>query len=275
MKLSAIVITKNEEANIARCLSSVSFADEIIVVDAESTDATASLAREAGATVFVRPWPGYGPQKNFGASCAHGEWLLFIDADEEVPPALAEEIQQTIVNPTVDFYWLRIVTVFVGQPLRHLYGHNPRLFKKSAGQWTEDHVHEQVQHSARADEYLVVKLDDRFSKMLTASLLHHSHATIASYLKKMHRYTSLDAEQMKKTGRHRSGRPVKPSFLLPWRLAIRQSLKLALYRRGILDGGPGILWCALSGYYEYEMATKFLELRNLENIRDKKQDTNV
>src|SRR3989344_5997982 len=102
MKLSAIVITKNEEGNIRRCLKSLTFTDEIIVVDAESTDQTVTIARELGAQVFIQPWPGYGPQKNFGASHAQGEWLLFVDADEEVSPALAEEIRNIITNPRVD-----------------------------------------------------------------------------------------------------------------------------------------------------------------------------
>lgn len=263
MKLSAVVITKNEEANIARCLTSLSFADELVVVDAESTDGTVALARAAGATIFVRPWPGYGPQKNFGANHASGEWLLFVDADEEIPPTLAEEIQRTITHPTVDFYWLRVVTVFLGKPLRHLFGHNPRLFRKSAGQWTGDHVHEQVERyddHAAATDFTVIRLDDRFSKILSSPLLHHSHQTIGSYLTKMHHYTSLDAAQMVKTRRHRSGRPITPTWWLPWHLALRQGFKLAFYRRGILDGWPGIVWCVLSAYYEYEMGVKFRAL---------------
>ncbi len=263
MLISAIVITKNEEKNIARCLQSLAFADERIVVDAESSDATVTIAQEHGATVFIRPWTGYGPQKNFGASNARGEWLLFIDADEEVPAALAQEIFETLKNPTVDFYWLKIVTVFLGRPLQHLYGHNPRLFRKKAGQWTHDHVHEQVERApapAATDEFRLIKLDDRFSKVLTIPLLHHSHPTLASYLKKMHHYTSLDAQRMKASGHHRSGRIVQPNWWLPWHLAFRQTLKLALYRRGLLDGWAGMKWCVLSGYYEYEMAQKYLKI---------------
>lgn len=265
MKLSAIVITKNEEKNISRCLASLSFADEQIVVDAQSTDRTVAIARAAGARIFTRPWPGYGPQKNYGASQAKGEWLLFVDADEEIPPTLAQEIQTTITRPSVDFYWFKIVTVFLGRPLYHLYGHNPRLFKKSAGQWTITSVHEQVQRyadhaNANVTEYQIVQLDDRFSKVLRESLLHYSHQTIASYLAKMHRYTTLDAEQMAKTKRHRSGRSVKASWWLPWHLAIRQFIKLSIYRRGLLDGYAGLMWCIFSSYYEYEMGCKFNQL---------------
>jgi len=270
MKLSAIVITKNEEHNIIRCLNSLSFADEIIVVDAESTDQTASLAEKLGAKVFVRPWPGYGPQKNYGAREATGDWLLFIDADEEVTPALANEISAIIKNPTVDFYWLKIVTVFLHTPLTHLYGHNPRLFKKSAGQWTPATVHEQVERYAdhsEATEYQLIQLDDRFSQVLQQPLLHHSHQTVASYLKRMHHYTTLDAEHMVQTGQHRSGRTVTATWWLPLQLASRQFLKLLFYRKGIFDGYAGCMWCFLSSYYEYEMGTKYSEKLKMQSSK--------
>lgn len=256
--LSAIVITRNETANIKRCLDSLAFADEIIVVDSGSTDNTVELARELGAKVFENEWEGYGAQKNFAAEKASGDWLLYIDADEEVLTALRESISSTIngVAAEYDFYWLRIVTVFLGKPLLHLYGHNARLFRKSAGHWTSAVVHEQVTTN---DGHLISLGDDK-SGLLDVSLLHYSHRTVSSYIGKMHHYTSLDAEQMHLTKKHRSGRDIKSSFLLPYRLSIRQFVKLLIYRRGLLDGMAGILWCALSAYYEYEMAKKYLVL---------------
>src|SRR5688500_4920039 len=105
MKLSAIVITHNEAASIERCLRSFNFDDERIVIDAESTDDTVLKARALGATVSIRPWPGYGQQKNEGLRQAQGEWVLFIDADEEVTPELRESILNAIETPTHDFYW--------------------------------------------------------------------------------------------------------------------------------------------------------------------------
>lgn len=256
MKLSAIVITKDEEENIGRCLDSLAFADETIVVDSESQDRTTEIAKAKGATVFTRTWPGYGPQKNFGASQAKGQWLLFIDADEEVTPELAQEITSTISNPTVDFYWLKIVTVFLGKPLHHMYGHNPRLFKKTEGQWTDSNVHEQVETLTGT----TIRLHDDKSRVLNTPLLHHSHKTISSYLQRMHTYTTLDAKQMHKTNKHRSGKEVTPSLFLPFYLAIKQFLKLLLYKKGIFDGYAGLMWAALSGYYEYVMARKYIAL---------------
>lgn len=250
MNLSAIVITKNEQDSIKRCLDSLDFADEIIVVDAESTDNTREIAEHTGAKVFTNSWPGYGPQKNFGADKASGEWLLFIDADEEVTTELANAITETLNHPTETLYWLRITTVFLGKPLYHLYGHNPRLFKKTNHQWDSAPVHEQV-------ENIYFSTD---SPVLKAPLLHHSHKTIKSYLEKMHHYTTLDAQKMAKTQMHRSGRPVKKTYLLPWHLSLRQFIKLYFYKKGFLDGYAGFIWSVLSAYYEFEMANKYHKL---------------
>lgn len=257
MKLSAIIITKNEEDNIERVVGSVQFCDEVIVVDAESNDRTVAIAKTLGAKTFVRPWPGYGSQKNFGAAQAQGEWLLFIDADEEVTLELAQEIRATIQNPNRDFYWLKIVTVFLHRQMQHIFGHNPRLFRKSQGSWTGYQVHEQVQ--ANAGEKIV--LGDRLSALLKNPLLHHSHQSIASYLKRMADYTSLDAQQMAKHDRHRSGRAVSARWWLPHYLAARQFVKLYVYKKGVFDGYAGLVWSALSAYYEWTIAKKYTLLK--------------
>lgn len=256
-KLSAIIITKNEEDNIGRCVKSVAFADEVIVVDAESNDQTVAIAKRLGAQTFVRPWPGYGPQKNFGASKAEGEWLLFIDADEEVTPELAEEIKKTIHENQKDFYWLKIVTVFLQRRLNYISGHNPRLFKKACGCWTSYHVHEQVQDNFGRR----LQLGDDISGALSTPLLHHSHETAAAYLKRMREYTTLDAQEMARQDHHRSGRAVQPVWWLPHYLAVRQFLKLYFYKKGLLDGYAGLMWSALSAYYEWTMAKKYTLLK--------------
>ncbi len=169
MKLSAIITAKNEENTIKRCLTSVDFANEtIVIIDDSSTDSTSQLATDHGAKIFRNPWPGFGAQKNFGIKKAQGDWLLFIDADEEVTPELKKEILTTINNPTKDFYWLRIVTVFLKKPLTHLYGHNPRLFKKESGSWTNAKVHEQVE----LDNKEILKLGDKHSQVIRTPVLH-------------------------------------------------------------------------------------------------------
>lgn len=267
MSLTAVIIAKNAAGTLAKCLRSVSFADEVILVDSSSDDQTIDIAKQSGARVITNDWPGYGRQKNFGAKHVQSDWLLFIDADEEVTPQLQQKIR-AITDPSHpdhsdvisvvgrhDFYWIRIVTIFLGHRLQHLFGHNLRLYKKSAGSWTDAEVHEQVQDATGH----VINLGDNQSGLITEPITHHSHSSISSYLQTMHHYTTLDANQMKKTGLHRSGRPIKKSRLLPYQLASRQFIKLLLYRRGFLDGYAGFMWSLLSSYYEYEMAAKYLK----------------
>ncbi|MEX0650098.1 MAG: glycosyltransferase family 2 protein [Candidatus Andersenbacteria bacterium] len=254
MSLSAAIIAKNAEGSLEHTLRSVQFVDEIVVVvDSSSTDKTAQIAKKYGAIVFERPWAGYGQQKNFALEQTSSEWVLFIDADEEVSSELQEAIKLAVANGHHDVYWIRVITVFLGKPLHRLYGHNPRLLKRSAARWTNSFVHEQLVTSDGDD----VKFGDRDHGLLTAPLLHYSHPTLASYIQKMHQYTTLDARQMRSTGKLRSGKPIPSHPLLPLHLSVKQFVKLYFYRRGILDGFAGFMWSLMSAYYEWEMATKY------------------
>jgi glycosyltransferase involved in cell wall biosynthesis len=255
--ISAIIITKNEEKNIADCIASLSFCDEIVVVDADSSDATAQIARSHGASIITRAWQGYGDQKNAGIDATTGDWLLFLDADERISPELQEDIKRHIANAQHPVYWITIEDIFLGKRLRHLVGHNPRLVRKEAARWNKNPVHEQLLYT---DTHNVVLYKDGRSGEITTPIIHHSHDSISSYLRKMHRYTSLDAEHMKEKGTHRSGREITNSPLLPYQLGIRQLVKLLFYRKGILDGWQGFVWCILSGYYEFEMGKKYRSL---------------
>ncbi|MEX2055090.1 MAG: hypothetical protein WD972_02815, partial [Candidatus Andersenbacteria bacterium] len=161
------------------------------------------------------------------------------------------------------FYWLTILTVFLCLPLRHLPSHNLRLFRKSAGHWSDSSVHEQVRTTTGQQ----LRLGDELSAVLIAPLKHHSHATVAEYLTTMHQYTTLDAKEMLLSGQHRSGRMVHASWWLPWQLSLRQFLKLFFYRHGWRDGVAGWQWCVLSAYYEWEMAQKFRGLSQDTKLR--------
>ncbi len=137
MTLSVIIITKNEAAHIADCIASVSFADEIIVVDSGSTDATRDIAAGLGAKVTLTPdWPGFGPQKNRALDLATCEWVLSIDADERVTPELARETQQVLAQPRADAYKIARLSNFGGRWIRHSGwwpDHVLRLFKRGSG----------------------------------------------------------------------------------------------------------------------------------------------
>ncbi|MBI4022098.1 MAG: glycosyltransferase family 2 protein [Candidatus Andersenbacteria bacterium] len=265
MTTSSITTARDASSTIGRSLQSLNFVDErIVVVDSASTDLTAQIAEQCGARVLTLPWRGYGQQKNAAADVARGQWLLYIDADEEVTPALARAISKALASNTANdshrsIYWLRIVTIFLGRPLKHLYGHNPRLMRKNAARWTPANVHEQVVR-LNTNNSPPVKLGDPDTVLITEPLIHYSHHTIRSYLDKMHRYTALDAEYMARGGRHRSGRRVQPRWWLPYYLAARQLFKLLFYRRGILDGYAGVIWCLLSAYYEWEMGKKYKKM---------------
>lgn len=255
--ISAIIITKNEEKHIAACIESLSCADEIIVIDDNSTDATQAIAREKGARVISNTFKGYGEQKNVGIAQARYPWLIFLDADERISPELQHEIITVTNTPAYPVYWITVEDIFLGKRLQHLVGHNPRLVQKGSATWNQNPVHEQLIYTRSSE---IVRYMDGKSGTISSPIIHHSHETIASYLQKMHRYTSLDAEHMQQTGKHRSGREFKNSWLLPYILGVRQAIKLLFYRKGVLDGIPGIAWSILSGYYEFEMGKKYRSL---------------
>src|SRR5438132_8008716 len=178
--VSVVVITKDEERNIERCLRTVDWAAETVVVDAHSTDQTREKAKAMGARVVERDWPGYGPQKNFAVSLASNSWVLNLDADERVTPELAAEIGRAVGNPEYKAYRVFIPTYFMGRPLKH-YGRAPRdpghirLFHKDFARFDSRLVHE------------VVDVDGSVG-WLKAPILHYSYPTLGTYWRKIHCY---------------------------------------------------------------------------------------
>ena len=138
------MITKNEEANIGPCLDGLAFCDERIVVDSGSTDRTIALAQQKGARVFTHDWQGFGKQKNVALSLASGDWVLSVDADERVSPALAREIEHAVADGRADGYEIPRLSSFVGREMRHS-GWFPdyvlRLFRRGKARFSDDLVH--------------------------------------------------------------------------------------------------------------------------------------
>ena len=251
--LSVVLITHNEAGNIAECLSSVSFADEFIVVDSGSTDATCDIARAFGATVVVAAdWPGFGRQKNRALALATGLWVLSIDADERVTPELASDIRRVVsadasrneVSVESDAgqskltgYEMSRVSSFCGQWMRYGDWYPDRvlrLFRRSAGRFSNDHVHER----------LVV---DGPTGRLGGELLHHSMPTLESAIAKMNRYSSGRAADKVAVG-ERGGLGAALSHGL-WAF-----MRCYLLRRGFLDGRLGFMlavYVAEGTYYRY------------------------
>lgn len=225
MTLSVIVITKNEARHIGDCLDSVSFADEIIVVDSGSTDATREIAQAKGAKVHVTDdWPGFGPQKNRALDLATQEWVLSIDADERVTPELAEAIGRALANPSAQAYKIARLSNFCGRWIRHSGwwpDHVLRLFKRGSARFTDAAVHESVQASGA-----VAALDGHF--------LHYPYADLESMIAKVNRYSTDAAAMMYARGKTTS----VPGILGH---AFWTFVRIYVIRRGFLDGREGVI----------------------------------
>jgi glycosyltransferase involved in cell wall biosynthesis len=243
--LTVITLTLNEERNIAECLSSVRWADEIIVIDSGSTDRTVEIVREYTDNVVMVEWNGYGAARNLGISRARGDWILWLDADERVPGELADEIKTILRSPDNRIKGYRIArrAYFLGRWIRHA-GWYParttRLFPSSGGTFTETKVHE----SLRVEGALADTKND---------LLHFTDPDLKHYFVKFNRYTSLAAEDMQQEGRIFSLRDLllRPPFLF---------FKMYVLRRGFLDGMQGLILSVVSAGYVF---TKYAKLREL------------
>jgi glycosyltransferase involved in cell wall biosynthesis len=236
--LSVAIITLNEEANLARTLSSVRFADEVVVVDSGSTDRTLEIAESFGAKIFTEPWKGFARQKNSAIEKCVGTWILSLDADEELTAELQREIGQMLevdseMRPQVDGYRLRLRHVFLGRWMRHG-GYYPdlklRLFRRvtsaGAASFTDRPVHESVQIAGRVE---TMKND----------FLHHGYPDLKIYLEHMNRYSSLGGKIVASKGK------VSRSLVaFCWNVVLVPLLTFVWnfgFRLGFLDGREGLL----------------------------------
>jgi len=224
-KISVAIITKNEELNIQRCLASVQWASEIIVLDAFSTDGTVDLAKKMNATVIQRQWSGYSDQKEFAVEqCSH-EWILSIDADEVVPDELQKEILSVIqTTPSYNGFEIPRKSYFLGKWIRYggwYPGYQLRLFRKSRTRMNHRPVHEGF-------------LTEGTKGILHSSLIHYTYRSIHQYIEKMNDYTSLDIMNKLSNGR----KIAWYHFIVnPLSLFLRMFLSL----RGYKDGFRGFL----------------------------------
>ena len=261
MNLSVVVITLNEEANLGRTLASVKplvagARGEIIVVDSGSTDRTVEIARSLGATVFVEEWKGYAAQKNSSIDKATGDWILSLDADEELDPQLQQALSELFetmdrlsalgkqadsVSPVVDGtapdtdarigadfdgLWIPRKNEFLGRWIRHGgFWPDPklRLFRRGRGKFESRAVHEDVQ------------VDGITRQIQYGALLHHSYPTLSDYIEHMNRYSSLGAEMVVAKGRLRFS--VINIVLRPLATFVYNYF----FRLGFVDGREGLL----------------------------------
>jgi glycosyltransferase involved in cell wall biosynthesis len=247
-RLSVFLIALNQEANIGDCLASVSFADEIVVVDTGSADRTVELARTYTDRVLTAPWEGFGRTKNFALDQARGDWVFSLDTDERVPPALKDEIMAVVAaDGLLAGYRVPRKNYFCGRWIRRL-GWYPdytlRLFRRGQGRFREREVHEEVVVAGPVGT-------------LQTPLEHYSYRSVSDYVARMDRYAHLAAQEMAKAGR----RPV------PGELFVRPFLSffhLYVIRLGFLEGATGYTLAVLMSMYKF---LKYYYLRELSRGR--------
>jgi hypothetical protein len=245
--LSAVLITRNAAAQLSASLAALAFCDEIVVVDSGSDDDTCAIAHQHGARVIEQAWLGFGPQKQFAVEQASNDWVLCIDADERVSDELRTSIVAELAAPKCHAYRFPRCNRFMGRYLRHGEGYpdwSLRLFDRRQARWSDDAVHEKVLTEAAVGE-------------LHGDLLHDSAETLAHYLAKQDRYTTLAAAEALAAGRRASLLHLLLSPLLRF-------VKFYVARLGFLDGLPGLVHILVgcrNSHMKYEKMRSILKER--------------
>ncbi len=250
MKLSTTIITLNEEKDLPRCLESVrDISDQIVVVDCGSTDNTVKIAKSFGAEVYTRVFDNYADQKNFAIKKADGEWILSLDADEEISPALAKEIDLVTRNGQSEIagYSIPRKNIIFGKLIRYTRWQSELdrhvwLWKKNKGSWEGD-VHEEV------------VVNGRVGKLVNAKI-HYQYENVTEFMTMMNRYSEFDANQNVKNG-------VKFSYIRVFFDPVYNFLVRYLYRLGFLDGWRGFILSYLMAIYHIEIAVKMWERKGV------------
>ncbi len=244
LKISATLVTLNEEANLPRALESLRCCDEVLVVDSGSTDRTVEIACKLGARVIETEWRGYAAQKNFAAEQAENDWILSLDADEALSEALEGEIWEIKRDgPQFDGYTIPRLAQYLGRWILHS-GWYPdrkvRLYDRRKARWVGKYVHESVKVEGRVGH-------------LKSNLLHHTCSSLSQHLKTMDRYTTLAAEEMVAQGR----RAPLWRILLdpPWAFC-----KTYFLQRGFLDGFEGLVIAYMAAVYVF---VKYAKARSM------------
>ena len=235
-RISLIVTTLNEEANLGRCLESASGVGEIIVVDSMSTDTTLRIAGEFGARVFTREFVSNADQKNWAMQQATLEWVLILDADEYLSPGLRDEIAESIMSARVNGFWIYRRNEFLGTTIRHC-GWNRdrvlRLFRRGRGRYPERAVHESLDLEGRAGK-LLERLD------------HIPYRDLEDYMDRLKSYSRKGALELQKKGRRWfPGIVLRPSA---------RFIRMYFLQLGFLDGSAGVMLCymaAVSVFFKY------------------------
>ncbi len=250
-KLSLIVITKNEEANLRECLESAEgLPDEIVIVDDESTDRTREIAREFTDKIYSRKMDLEGRHRNWAASRATHDWVLWMDADERMTPELKEEIRQTLSqsNANIAAYWIPRKNYLGKRWLKHggWYAAHIKLYDRRLTRWREV-VHDVVHPG--------IDIAEGYSgKELKKPLIHYNFKNIEDFIQKVNRHSTFEAVKW-----HLQGKRITLWHGL-WK-AFDRFWKRYVYKMGFLDGLEGFVAAFLSGFYQFAAYCKFREIR--------------
>jgi glycosyltransferase involved in cell wall biosynthesis len=235
MKISATIVTLNEERNIARAIESLKCADEVLVVDSGSTDQTREIAQRLGARVVEEPWQGFASQKNYTSGCAAYDWILSIDADESLTPDLTAEILALKNDgPQFEAYSFPRLAFYLGRWIRHSGWYpdrKPRLYDRRKAEFVGDFVHESLRVNGSTGE-------------LRGDLLHFTCNSLSDHLRTLDRYTTLAAKELAARG--------KPVPLL--KLAVDPAwtfVRTYILQRGFLDGPQGLAIAWMAALYTF------------------------
>ncbi len=243
MIISVAIITHNAADELDRCLSSVAFADEVVVLDQDSSDHTAEVCARHGASLHQTRWLGFGPTKAKAAALCRNDWVLSVDSDEEVTPQLRAAIEALPADPAPAAFAVNRLSRFLGHWIRHCGWHPDwvvRLFDRRRAGFNDKPVHESVEVRGETG-----RLD---------GLLHHyTYETMEQYIEKLNRYTSLAAEEM-----HARGRRV--SLVAAIVRAKAAFFRMFFLQGGILDGPAGWVLCLASAFYVLTKYTKLWRL---------------
>ena len=227
-KITATIITRNEEANIERCLNSIDWVDEIVVVDSFSTDKTIEICEKYKCKIIQTEWKGFGKTKKYAVDASSNNWIFSIDADEEVTNELKNKILSILVNPEFEGYKIKRTSYYLGTQIKYCGWDRDfplRLFNRKNGNFDNKEVHESVIINGQKGK-------------LNEVIHHYTYPTISSHISKMNRYTDLSLIQQKK----------RYSILSAVIFGINKFFKMYLLQRGFLDGKVGFLLCLNSSY---------------------------
>ena len=253
MQISATIITFNEEAKIAEAIKSVAFADEILVVDSESTDKTREIAEALGAKVIVQKWLGFAKQKQFAVENAAHDWILSLDADEKISVELKNEILN--LDPQADAYKLPRLSFYLNQPIRHG-GWYPnwqiRFFNRNKARWKDVLIHESVEVSGKIEK-------------LKGDILHYSVEDMTHHHRMIgERYAPLAARQMFERGR-------KTTKLKIYTAGLTTFLQTYILKAGFLDGFAGFCIARFAAHHAFLKHLLLWEMENSEKLKVKSE----